>query len=80
MGTAAAIAGAAGPSRDYGQDGAADGLSRSTPRQADATTTRPSGSRLTRQSDVRDLEPDYLLRPTRHGPGMFTIPAKVCFI
>ena len=23
----------------------------------------------TRQSDDRDSEPDYLLRPTRHGPG-----------
>ena len=22
-----------------------------------------------RQSDDRDSEPDYLLRPTRHGPG-----------
>jgi hypothetical protein len=36
---------AAVPSRDYGPDGAADGLSRSTPRQADDTTTRPSGER-----------------------------------
>ena len=27
------------------------------------------GSGPTRQSDVRDSEPDYLLRPTRHGPG-----------
>ena len=24
----------------------------------------------TRQSDDQDSEPDYLLRPTRHGPGM----------
>ena len=61
MGTAAAIAGAAGPYRDYGPDGAADGLSRSTPRYADDTTTRPSGSGPTRQSDARDSEPDYLL-------------------
>ena len=77
MGTAAATAGAAGPFRDYGPDGAAGRLSRSTPRQADDTTTRPSGSGPTRQSDVWDSEPDYLLCPTRHGPGMFTIPAKV---
>ena len=30
--------------RDYGPDGAAGGLSRSTPRRADNTTTRPSGA------------------------------------
>ena len=69
MGTAAASAGATGPFRDYGPDGAASGLSRSTSRQADDTTTRPSGSGPTRQSDVWDSEPVYLLRPTRHGPG-----------
>ena len=45
MGTAAASAGAAGPS---------DGL---------------LAGRPTRHSDERDSEPDYLLRPTRHGPG-----------
>ena len=57
--------------RDYEPDGAAGGLSlsRSTPRQADDTTTRPSGSGPTCQSDDRDSEPDYLLRPTRHGQG-----------
>ena len=27
------------------------------------------GSGPTRQSDDRDSEPDYLLRPTMHGPG-----------
>ena len=27
------------------------------------------GSGPTHQSDDRDSEPDYLLRPTRHGPG-----------
>ena len=47
------------------RDGAADGLSRihCTPRQADDTTTRPSesGSGSTRQSDVRDSEPDPAL-------------------
>ena len=55
--------------RDYGPDGAAGGLSRSTPPQADDTTTRPSGSGPTRQSYDWDSELDYLLRPTRHGPG-----------
>ena len=28
------------------------------------------GSGPTRQSDDRDSEPDYLLRPTKHWPGM----------
>ena len=28
-----------------------------------------SGLTWTHQSDDRDSEPDYLLRPTRHGPG-----------
>jgi hypothetical protein len=42
---AADAAEAAVPFRDYGPDGVADGLSRSTPRQADDTTTRPSGER-----------------------------------
>ena len=77
MGTAAASAGAALPPqdlpRDYGPDGAAGGLSRSTQRRADDTTTRrwhtTFGSGPTRQSDDRDSEPDYLLCPTRHGPG-----------
>ena len=34
-------------------------------------TTRPRdyGSGLTRKSDDRDSEPDYLLCPTMHGPG-----------
>jgi len=43
--TAADSAGAAEPSRDYGPDGGADGLSWSTPRQAYDSTTRPSGER-----------------------------------
>ena len=42
---AADAAEAAVPFRDYGPDGVADRLSRSTPRQADDTTTRPSGER-----------------------------------
>jgi hypothetical protein len=39
MGTAAATAGAAGPARDYRQDGAAGGLSRSTRQHSDYTFT-----------------------------------------
>ena len=38
------------------------------------------GSGPTRQSDDRASEPDYLLCPTRHGQGRFTIQAKVFFI
>jgi hypothetical protein len=43
--------------RDYGPDGAADRLSRSTPQLADDTSTRPSSSKPTRQSDALDQEP-----------------------
>ena len=62
MGTAAASAGAAGPS---------EGLraGRSSGRTEAGV---PSGERTTRlrtRADDRDSEPDYLLRPTRHGPG-----------
>jgi hypothetical protein len=60
-GTATESGGAAGPSRDYGLDGAAAGLSRSTQRHADDTTTRPSWSGPTRQSDARDTESSYYL-------------------
>ncbi len=70
MGTDAASAGAAGPSRDYGPDGAADGLSWSTQLHADDTTTRSSGSRPTRQSDAWDPESDRLpMSDEARGPG-----------
>ena len=52
MGTAVASAGAAGPSRDYGLDGAADGISQSTPLNVDDTDTLPSRSGPKRQSDA----------------------------
>ena len=42
-------------------------------------TTRPSGAGPTRQSDDRDSEPDYLLRPTRHGPGTIYDSGKDSF-
>ena len=44
-------------------------------------TTRPRdyGSGPTRQSDDRDSEPDYLLRPTRHGPGTLRDYGAVLF-
>ena len=71
MGTAVASAGAAGPFRDYGPDGAAGGLSRRIPRRADDTTTllREWADASVRRPGVRDSEPDYLLCPTRHGQG-----------
>ncbi len=54
-----------------GPDGAADGLCRSTPRQADDSTTQPSWSRLTRQSDARDSMSSSICQcPTKPGPGV----------
>ena len=69
MGTAAASAGAAGPS-----EGLRAGLSsgRTKPEYPAASGRHDHatfGSEPTRQSDDRDSEPDYLLRPTRHGQG-----------
>ena len=69
MGTAAASAGAAGPS-----EGLRAGRSS---RRTKPEYTAPSGPN--RQSDDRDSEPDYLLHSTKHEPGM-TNPAKVLFI
>ena len=69
MGTAAASAGAAGPSEGL----RAGRSSRRTKPEYTAASGRHDhatfGSGPTRQSDDRDSEPDYLLRPTRHGPG-----------
>ena len=70
MGTAAASAGAAGPSE--GQRAGRSSGRTSKPEYTAASGRRDHatfGSGPTRQSDDRDLEPDYLLRPTRHGPG-----------
>ena len=61
MGTAAASAGAAGPSEGL-RAGRSSG--RTKPEY-----TAASGPRDWEQADDRDSEPDYLLRPTRHGPG-----------
>ena len=69
MGTAAASAGAAGPSAGL-RAGRSSGQTK--PEYTAASGRRDHatfGGRPTRQSDERDLEPDYLLRPTRHGPG-----------
>ena len=69
MGTAAASAGAAGPSKGLR---ARRSSGRTKPEYTTASGRRDHatfGSAPTRQSDDRDSEPDYLLRPTRHGPG-----------
>ena len=64
-----ASAGAAGPSEGL-RAGRSSG--RTKPEYTAASGRRDHttfGSGPMRQSDERDLEPDYLLRPTRHGPG-----------
>ena len=69
MGTAPASAGAAGPSEGL-RAGRSSG--RTKPEYTAASGRRDHatfGSGPTRQSDDLDSEPDYLLRPTRHGPG-----------
>jgi hypothetical protein len=69
MGTAAASAGAAGPSEGL-RARRSSGWTKS-----EYTATRGRhyhatfGSGPMRQCDDRDSEPDYLLRPTGHGPG-----------
>ena len=65
--SAAASAGAAGPSEGL-RAGRSSG--RTKPECSAASGPRDYGSGPIRQSDDRDSEPDYLLRPTRHGPGM----------
>ena len=52
--------------RDYGPDGAAGGLSRSTPRRADDTTTRPSGAgrRVSPTTGTRSQTTCYVRRGT----------------
>ncbi len=54
-----------------GRDGSAGRLCRSAPQQVDDTTTRPSGSGPTSQSDARDFGPKLLHadRPTGRGPS-----------
>ena len=69
MVTTAASAGAAGPSEGL-RAGRSSG--RTKPEYIAASGRRDHatfGSGPTRQSEERDSEPDYLLRPTRHGPG-----------
>ena len=69
MGAAAASAGAAGPSKVL-RAGRSSVWTKpeytAAGRRHDHATF---GSGPTRQSDDLDSEPDYLLRPPRHGPG-----------
>ena len=64
MGTAAASAGAAGPSEGL-RAGRSSGWTK--PESTAASGPRDYGSR--ERADDRDSEPDYLLRATGHGPG-----------
>ena len=61
-GTAAASAGAAGPSEGL-RAGQSSGRTEAGVPRGERTT------RLRERADDRDSEPDYLLRPTRHGQG-----------
>ena len=62
MGAAAASAGAEGPSQGLRAGRRRERTEAGVPR-CERTT------RLRTRADDRDSEPDYLLRPTRHGPG-----------
>ena len=69
MGTAAASAGAAGPFKGL-RAGRSSG--RTKPEYPAASGRNDHATFMsgpTRQSDDRNSEPDYLLPPTRHGPG-----------
>ena len=70
MGTAAASAGAAGPSEGL-RAGRSSGRTKPEYTAASGRHDHTTfGSEPKSQSDDRDSEPDYLLCPTRHGPGM----------
>ena len=71
MGTAAASAGAAEPSEGL-RAGRSSGQTMPEYTAASGRHDHATfGSGQTRQSDDRDSEPDYLLRPTRHGPVVY---------
>ena len=71
MGTAAASAGAAGPSEGL-RAGWSSGRTEAGVHRGERTT------HLRERADDRDSEPDYLLRPTRHGPGDYYRPNLSC--
>ena len=69
MGTAAASAGAAGPSEGLRARLSSGRAKPENPAAGGRRNQATFGSGPTLQSDDRNSEPDYLLRPTRHGPG-----------
>ena len=69
MGTAAASAGAAGPSEGL-RAGRSSGRTKPEYTAASGRHDHATfGSGPTRQSDDRDSEPDYMPCPTMHGPS-----------
>ena len=79
MGTAAASAGATGPSEGLW---AGRSSGRTKPEYTAASGRHNHAafwSGPTRQSDDRDSEPDYLLCPTMNGPGMIYNSGKGSF-
>ena len=71
MDAAAASAGAAGPSTGLRAGRSSERTKPEYPAASGRRDHATFGSGPMRQSDSddRDSEPDYLLRPTRHGPG-----------
>jgi hypothetical protein len=57
------------PFRDYGTDGAADGLSQSTPRHADDTAMRPSGEQADASVRCIGTRSQHYMPKVRRGLG-----------
>ena len=75
MGTAAASAEAAGPSQGLRAGRSSGRTEAGVPRGE-----RTAHLLVLERADDRDSEPDYLLRPTRHGPGdLFKINSNGSF-
>ena len=79
MGTAAASAGAAGPSEGLRAGRSSGRTQLEYPAASGRHDHATSGSGPMRQSDDLDSEPDYLLRLTRHGPGIIYNAGKGLF-
>ena len=69
MGNAAASAGAAGSPEGLRAGRISGQTKLEYPAASERRDHATFGSGLTRQSDERDSEPDYMLHPTRHGAG-----------
>ena len=79
MGTAAASAGAAGPSQGLRAVWSSEGTKPEYPAASGRHDHATFGSGPTCQSDDRDSVPDNLLGPTRHGPGTIYNSGKGSF-